>query len=157
MKRIAIGLACCVWLSTAVFAEGDKRTKFTGILETGIVAIGGESTGIVLRTKEKTWELDFRDNKEFLKKADEWNGKQVTVEGEATQKGGVEILERHIIHVRSIRPAAATNDEKKKAEQEKKEKQEEEKRKAEKEAKKRKAEKDKKPAPKDDAKIDLGQ
>ena len=102
---IASGLICLAALSaTAADKEEPKATEWTGKLETGIVAIGGETTGVVLTTKSGRFELQL--NKEQREKAEKLNGKQVTVTGKLTIKKGVEVRERRIIEVTTIKATA---------------------------------------------------
>jgi hypothetical protein len=84
--------------------KADSFIKLTakGKLETGIVAVGGETTGIVLTTKDGALELDIKD-KELLKKADSLNGKVVIITGTLAIKPGVEVKIRHIVTVDSIK------------------------------------------------------
>jgi hypothetical protein len=78
--------------------------KVQGTLSTGIMASGGETTGMILTTEGGTWELDFRDNKKLRELADKWNGKTLVVTGVPERREGVEIKERHIIKVESHWP-----------------------------------------------------
>jgi hypothetical protein len=86
--------------------SGSKCEK-RGTLETEIVAIGGETTGIVIHTKDGDWDLDFRDNKELDKLADTLNKKAVIVSGICRKIEGVEKPERNIIEVTHLAPADA--------------------------------------------------
>src|ERR1051325_11238698 len=58
-----------------------KKMELTGKLRTGIVAIGGETTGTILETKKGTFELEFGKQKELRQKAEKLDGKTVTVVG----------------------------------------------------------------------------
>lgn len=79
----------------------EKDADFTGTLKTGVVAIGGETTGIELDANE----LDLHGDKDLMKAADGLNGKVVAVTGYLTTKKGVEIKERHIIVVSTLKAA----------------------------------------------------
>ncbi len=76
-----------------------------GKLSTGIMAIGGETTGTILTTKKGTWELDFGGNEKLRKLADKLNGKMVVVRGVPERREGVEIKERRIIKVDGLEAA----------------------------------------------------
>ena len=99
-------------LATVVAAENPpEKTEgkpapaktYTGTLKTGVMAIGGETTGITLTTADDgIYELDLGADKELKKKADELNGKKVTVVGEYKPKEGVEKKERRIIATKSL-------------------------------------------------------
>ena len=88
-------------------ADGKQAAKtFEGTLQTGIVAVGGETTGIVLKTKAHgQYELDLKKDDKLLKLADKLNGKKVVVEGDYKPRPGVEVKERRIILVKSIKEA----------------------------------------------------
>ncbi|MBV9124604.1 MAG: hypothetical protein JO112_14705 [Planctomycetes bacterium] len=83
--------------------KGDKEVKIQGTLRTGVVAIGGETTGIVLQTKAGTFELEVGRNKQLREKAEHLNGKEVAVTGTLTVRQGVEVKERKIIRVASLK------------------------------------------------------
>jgi hypothetical protein len=86
--------------------EWAKDTEFTGVLKTGVSAVGGETTGVVLEVGGKTYELDVHGDKALLKATTELAGKDVTVAGYATTKKGVEVKERNIIVVSTFVKAA---------------------------------------------------
>lgn len=82
--------------------------EVTGKVETGIMAIGGETTGTTITTEDKkSYELDLHGDKALIKAADGLNGKQAVVKGKLTVKAGVEIAERRIIRVETIAAAPA--------------------------------------------------
>ena len=105
------GLACALALPAFV-ADKDKdkdepkKVEVKGTLKTGVVAIGGETTGVVVTTeKEGSYELDLGKNKDPQDKADKLNGKAVVVAGELTVRKGGEVKERRIIAVSSLKAA----------------------------------------------------
>ena len=79
-----------------------KLIEVRGKLTTGIMAIGGETTGIIVATEKGTWELDLGSGEELLKLAGILNGKVVVVRGASERREGVEIKERHIIKVAGL-------------------------------------------------------
>ncbi len=80
--------------------------SYTGTLKTGIVAIGGETTGITLTTADSgVYELDLGADKELKKKAEDLNGKKVKVVGDYKPRPGVEKKERRIIVTTSLSAA----------------------------------------------------
>jgi hypothetical protein len=87
--------------------DGDDciKVEIKGILQTGMMAIGGETTGTVIRVKGVIWELDLRENKELRALAEKLNKKTVLVTGIYQKIKGVEIRERHIVKVTSLKPA----------------------------------------------------
>jgi hypothetical protein len=91
-------VACFVGFSAfAADKEEGKKIEARGTLQTGVVAIGAETTGIVVKTKQGTYELDLGADKDLLKQADQLNGKAVRVAGTLEIRKGVEVKERRII------------------------------------------------------------
>jgi hypothetical protein len=82
--------------------EGSKKVELQGVLKTGIVAIGGETTGTVLETKQGAFELDLGKNAELRARADKLNGKAVAVGGVLNVRKGVEVKQRKIVTVTSL-------------------------------------------------------
>ena len=81
------------------------KVEFKGKLNSGVVAIGGETTGVVITARGITWELDFGRDAEIRKQADALNGKTVIVTGQLSVKRGVEIPRRWIVAVDSLKNA----------------------------------------------------
>lgn len=109
-------LACLVVLSATSWSAAqqveDKITvRVVGTLQTGVVAIGGETTGTTITAKNITWELEFGQHERLQRRAEELNGKKVVVEGSLEQKAGVEIAQRWIVTVTDLRPASAPAEE----------------------------------------------
>jgi hypothetical protein len=94
---------CCFALATPSLAEESITVTVTGTLKTGIAAIGGETTGATITAREVTWELDFGKNEELRKAADKWSGQQVTVTGSLERRAGVEVKQRWIVTVSSLK------------------------------------------------------
>jgi hypothetical protein len=88
----------------------SNAIEFTGKVRTGIVAIGGETTGTTVSANGKSYELDFRQNSKLRALARTLNGKDVVVRGTLQQKEGVEIRQRRIIMVAELRAADAKQD-----------------------------------------------
>jgi len=109
MWRLLLGVGV-VLLSAAnsLAADEDQHIKveIRGVLKSGIVAIGGETTGVTITANKVTWELDFSQAKDLQKLATELNGKTVDVTGKYIRKPGVEIRERHIVVVETLKAAA---------------------------------------------------
>lgn len=106
--RVAIALtAVCFSIASMGLAaqkEKDPGSDWTGKLHLGVVAIGGETTGIVLDTAKGKFEIAPANDavRADLKKLD---GQQVTVHGTLAKKPGVEIKERSIITVTKVTKA----------------------------------------------------
>lgn len=79
------------------------KVEIIGHIKTGIVAIGGETTGTTITSGKTTWELDLGDNEELKKLAADLNGAHVEVKGLYVPRAGVEVPIRHIVKVSSIR------------------------------------------------------
>jgi hypothetical protein len=82
-----------------------QQIEVTGTLETGMMAIGGETTGVELTADDKTnYELALRGK--LAKQAEDLNGKRVTVKGTLRTVDSTERKGRKIISVSSLEPAA---------------------------------------------------
>jgi hypothetical protein len=111
MKRMigfsaAAVLAGCALFLGAASAPAPGAVTITGKITTGMMAIGGETTGITISDGKNTFELDIKDAV-LLRKADELNGRQVTVTGTLTVKAGIEVKQRQIIAVKTLVAAGA--------------------------------------------------
>lgn len=83
----------------------EKAVDLTGILRTGIAAVGGETTGIVIETKDARYELAFGKDQELRRKAEQFNGQAVTVTGTLEIRSGVEVKQRKIVTVSRLEAA----------------------------------------------------
>ena len=102
---MALGLGCV--RASGAADEHPAMKSFEGRLKTGVMAIGGETTGIILVTMANgTYELDLKKNAELGKLAETLNGRKVVVEGEYQPRPGIEVKERRIILVTSIKEAS---------------------------------------------------
>lgn len=99
------GLGWLVWAALCSFtaAEESIQVTVTGTLKTGILAIGAETTGTTIKAKDITWELDFGRNAELKAEAARHNNQQVTVTGTLERRAGVEVKERWIVTVSSLK------------------------------------------------------
>jgi hypothetical protein len=106
--RNCLALGMVLLLAVPGLAAG-KKVQFKGKLQTGIVAIGGETTGVILDVKKKgkvvRYELDLTKNKALRDKADKLNGKEVEVKGTLNVRKGLAVKERRIITVTSLKAA----------------------------------------------------
>lgn len=86
-------------------AGKSRMETFHGTLQTGVMAIGAETTGITLTTETNgVYELDLK-NPKLKASAEALNGKTVTVEGIYKPRPGVEVKERRIIEVKRLAAA----------------------------------------------------
>lgn len=74
-----------------------------GTLRTGLVAIGGETTGTTITANDVTWELDFGQKMTFRDAAEKLDGKKVIVTGTLERRQGVEVPQRWIVTVTSLK------------------------------------------------------
>jgi hypothetical protein len=113
MPRLRIVAATATLLSIAALTTSAQdedqyiKVDIKGTLKTGIVAIGGETTGTTITVKGKdvldvTWELDLGGNAAFTALAKKLDGKTALVTGTYFKKRGVEIPERQIVKVTSL-------------------------------------------------------
>jgi hypothetical protein len=76
--------------------------KMRGVLKTGVMAIGAETTGVTITAGGATWELELDERQSET--AASLAGKPVTVEGSLRYRRGVEVKRRAIVKVRRITP-----------------------------------------------------
>src|SRR6188474_166727 len=95
-------IVMCATMLAADPAEESITVTVVGTLRTGIVAIGGETTGTTITAKGIRWELDFGKNPELRAAAEKLDGKPVTVSGTLERQTGVEIKERWVVTVASL-------------------------------------------------------
>jgi hypothetical protein len=81
------------------------KVEIHGQLKTGVVAIGGETTGVTITASNLTFELDFADGPNQAAKAEDLNGRSVVVTGMLEGRKGVEIPLRYIVKVESLTAA----------------------------------------------------
>jgi hypothetical protein len=115
-SQTAVALVALLSLAALMTPAQDKdqyiKVDIKGTLKTGIVAIGGETTGTTITVKGKktldvTWELDLGGNEEFLALAKKLDGKTALVTGSYYKKKGVEIPERHLVKVTTLKAPPA--------------------------------------------------
>jgi hypothetical protein len=85
--------------------DDSIQVEVHGTLETGIVAIGGETTGTIIKAGNVTWELDLGGDPKLTAAAEKHNKQKVVVTGAYYKRPGVEIAERHIVKVKSLAAA----------------------------------------------------
>lgn len=107
MVRTLGGLFAVFLVSVPAWAADEQyiKVEIKGTFKSGIVAIGGETTGATITANKVTWEVDLSKNKEARAAAEKLSGKQVIVHGSYHRKPGVEIRERHIVVVESLKAA----------------------------------------------------
>jgi len=88
-------------------AQESIAVTVVGTIRTGLVSIGGETTGTTITAKGIKWELDFGKNAELRAAVEKLHGKLVTVSGTLERRTGVEVKERWIVTVMSLKEASA--------------------------------------------------
>lgn len=81
------------------------NVEVKGKLQHGVFAIGGETTGTVVTANNITWELHLGKEAELQKTAEKLSGQPVLVTGTLEKRKGVEIRQRWIVHVETLKPA----------------------------------------------------
>lgn len=83
--------------------EEAIAVNVVGSLHTGVVAIGGETTGTTITANGLTWELDFGKNAELREAVSKLDGKSVKVSGTLKRQAGIEIRERWVVTVTELK------------------------------------------------------
>lgn len=86
-------------MSRTIGAEGTPG-EWLGLVQAGLMAIGGETTGITLTTESAVYEL--RATGPALSTLGDLNGQRVTIRGHLREISGVEVRKRRIIDVQEI-------------------------------------------------------
>nr|HEX4313942.1 hypothetical protein [Kofleriaceae bacterium] len=100
IRLAALALATVATIATTASAQ-TTEPMFIGTLTTGIVAIGGETTGYELATKDGGFEIDITDAA-LRARADKLDGKRIDVTGHFITRRGVERGDRTILVVSSL-------------------------------------------------------
>ena len=101
---IPIILTCVAMLADdSALTDESITVTVVGTLRTGIVAIGGETTGTTITAKGIKWELDFGKYAELRTAAEKLDGKRVTLTGTLERRAGVELKERWIVTVTTLK------------------------------------------------------
>jgi hypothetical protein len=74
-----------------------------GTLKSGVIAIGAETTGVTITASAVTWELELQGKQQIT--AGKMSGSKAIVSGQLRREGGVEVKNRFIVKVRSIKSA----------------------------------------------------
>ena len=73
-----------------------------GTLNSGVMAIGAETTGVTITAGAVTWELELQ--RDQRRRALKLSGSKVIVSGQLRREDGVEVRHRLIVKVRNIKP-----------------------------------------------------
>jgi hypothetical protein len=106
---VLAGVICMMAHDSARAGDKDKKegkkVELKGIVKTGIVAIGGETTGTIVETKEGNYELAV--SKELRVDVDKLNKMEAIVTGTLVIRKGLAVKERKIVTVETIKAADA--------------------------------------------------
>jgi hypothetical protein len=78
-----------------------------GTLRTGIMAVGGETTGTTVTARGVTWELDLRGTPGLAARAESLAGRRVVVTGSLEARPGVARRQRVIVTVKTLEAVPA--------------------------------------------------
>jgi len=95
---------------SAAFAADSAdyiKVEVRGTIRSGMVAIGGETTGTVVTARGATWELDLGQVPDGPRRAKALDGRAVVVRGSLEVRPAVERRERVIVTVTSLEPVAS--------------------------------------------------
>lgn len=95
--QVRVGGAWADRAPGAVTPGEGTEIRVRGRIETGIMAIGGETTGYRIRFDGTSWELDPGDDENLRTRIESLDGKEALVEGILTQRQGVEVPTRTIV------------------------------------------------------------
>jgi hypothetical protein len=102
LSQVAFATVLLSLAASAFGAESDYiRVEVRGTIETGIVAIGGETTGVTITAGKTTLELEIKDPK-LQALAEKLNGKKAVAKGTLEIRPGVEVKERRIVAVTGL-------------------------------------------------------
>jgi hypothetical protein len=111
MKAACLCLIALPLLAATGFAqgkaddEGSVQVTITGTLRTGVLAVGGETTGTTVTAKKIRFELEFGKNQALREAAEKLDGKKVVVQGSLERRTGVEVRQRLIVTVTRLQEA----------------------------------------------------
>ncbi len=103
MLVTALGFILPLVLS-AVGRDGDHYAKveIKGIIQTNMAAIGGETTGTVIKVGDLSLDLDLGENRTLQALVERLNGKTVLIQGTLMRIKGIERGERDVVVVESV-------------------------------------------------------
>jgi hypothetical protein len=103
-SRVRRVLTAGTLVATAAKGRDDYiDVTVQGTLKRGVIAIGAETTGVTITAGAVTWELELAGSQHEV--ASRLNGRKAIVSGQLRHAAGVEVRNRLIVKVRSIKPA----------------------------------------------------
>jgi hypothetical protein len=105
LSQLAFAAVVLSLATHALAAEGDYiKVEVRGTITAGVVAIGGETTGITITAGKTTLELEIKDPK-LNALAEKLDGKKAVATGTLEIRPGVEIPQRRIVVVTALQAA----------------------------------------------------
>ncbi len=86
------------------------KVEMQGKLNSQVMAIGGETTGVIVNANKITIELELGNNRQLCAAAQKLHGKLVVVKGTLTTKQSVETGQRWILNVTSLTDGNSTTE-----------------------------------------------
>ena len=83
-------------------AKESVFVEIVGRVRTGVMSIGGETTGTLVAANGIVWELELQDDQQLIEAVNGLGASLAVIRGELTKKTGVEIRERWIVTVQSL-------------------------------------------------------
>jgi hypothetical protein len=102
---LVLAAALAAVLSGGPAADESIEVVVRGTLRTGMMAIGGETTGTTITARGLTWELDLGRDEALRRKAESLSRRRVVVRGTLEPRAGVEVRQRLIVAVKSLEAA----------------------------------------------------
>jgi hypothetical protein len=108
MRFISMALATSLFLLASILSAAGRdsvdyvKVEIRGMLQTGIMAIGGETTGIIIKAGDWSWDLDLGTDRQLHELAARLHGKTAVVRGTLKRISGIERGERHVVVVESL-------------------------------------------------------
>ena len=78
------------------------KVEIKGMIQTQIMAIGGETTGVIIKAGDVSWELDLGTNRQLHELAERLHGKTALARGTLKRIRGIERGERVVVEVESL-------------------------------------------------------
>jgi hypothetical protein len=78
------------------------KVEIKGIIQTQVIAIGGETTGVIMKAGDLSWDLDLGTNRQLHELAERLHGKTALVRGTLKRVSGIERGERDVVVVESL-------------------------------------------------------
>jgi hypothetical protein len=108
MRLLDMAMAATIFLLPIILSAAGRdstdyiKVEIKGIIQTQMMAIGGETTGVIIQASDSTWELDLGADRELHELAERLHGKTALVRGTLKRVSGIERAERDVVVVESL-------------------------------------------------------